>query len=271
MKARYFVFGWDRAAVRPKMILRRIRERDTYYMVNHPFMKILPSRVLLPAFLAAVALLATARADLAPVPTPATTAAAQAEPTLSFDFPGGTLGDLIALAEKASGAVSLNVIGEKAALATEIQAFTVKNADRDAVLRAIGQLLRGRGVRVEQAGAGFFIVSSEGSKDRRGQLNAEEVAVLRKAKSQTIFDSFQLGSYIDDQQSVDNIVDVIRSAWTLNPAHEASALQIKFHPATKLLLVSGPPDAIEMTRQVIRSLHENRKPRNGPPPPSENK
>ncbi len=255
------------------------RDGERIWRLKATTMKFLPSRFLLSAVLAAGAFLSPARADnAAPAapPLPAAPAASAApgpdrpEPRLSIDFPGGSLGDLIALVEKTNNDVSLNVIGEKGALATEIQPFTVKNAYRDGILRAIGALLRDKGIRIEQVDRGIFIVSTDGAKDRRpAHLSPDEVLAVRR--TQTIFDSFQLGSYLDDQQSVDNIVDVIRTAWTLNPAHDVNALQIKFHPATKLLLVSGPPDAIEMTRQVIRSLHENRMPRKGPPPPFDNK
>jgi len=218
-------------------------------------MKTFPS-----ALFAAGALLTAAHAEPAPSPPPSSrtsSVAIKSEPTLTLDFPGGSLGDLIKTVEGMSGEPALNVIGEKAALATEVQAFTVRNANRDIVLMAIGQLLRSKGVRLEAVGNGVFIVSSDASRDRRPP----------RAKTEAIFDSFQLGGIIDEQQSVDNIVDAIRTAWTLNPAHEANALQLKFHPGTKLLLVSGPPDAVEMTRQVIRSLHETRRPRTSAPPP----
>jgi hypothetical protein len=226
------------------------------------FMKLLPSRFLLSLLLAAGAVLSPARAQpnapaapaaaAAPPALPTPPAPGRSDPTVSLDFPGGSLGDLIALVGKTNGETALNVIGEKAALSTEVQAFTVRNADRDALLRAIGELLRSKGVRVQGVGGGVFIVSSDSPKDRRPT----------HPRSEVVFDSFQLGSYLDDQQSVDNIVDVIRSAWTMNPAHDANALQVKFHPGTKLLLVSGPPEAIEMTRQLIRSLHQSRQPLN---------
>ena len=235
------------------------------------FMKIPASRLLPVALFAAGALFlpALGRADSPAPAAPATPAAAPADPAglpLSFDFPGGSLSDLITLIGKTNGGVPINVIGEKNAMATEVQAFTIRNANRDAVLRAIGALLRAKGVHVEQVDRGVFIVSGETTKDRRSAaMAAEEAKHLLQSRSS--FDSFQLGDYIDDQQTVDSIVDVIRSAWTMNPDHDANALQLKFHPATKLLLVSGPPEALQMTSEVIRSLRREGKGNRGGPPP----
>jgi hypothetical protein len=232
-------------------------------------MKILASHLLPFALLAAGALFlpALGRADMpAPAASPAPSVQGDpAGPPLSFDFPGGSLSDLITLIGKANGGLPLNVIGEKNAMATEVQAFTVRNAYRDAILRAVGELLHAQGVRVAQIDRGVFIVSNETPKEHRsGPLSAEEAKLLRQTR--TSFDSFQLAAYLDDQQTVDNIVDVIRSAWAMNPDHDANALQLKFHPATKLLLVSGPPEALQMTGEVIRSLHANRKVLRGDPP-----
>ena len=233
-------------------------------------MKITAPRHLLAALLAATPL-AALRADPGASAPAAASAPSKSPSTITLDFPGGTLGELIAMIQKTGGEPALNVIGEKAALATQVQAFTVQNADRDTILGAVGQLLRGTGVRVEPVGRGVFIVSldrnsppligaeralldSLGGRDRRPTRPPE-----------AMFDSFPLNGLVDEQQSVDTIVDVIRSAWTLNPAHDANALAIKYHTATKLLLVSGPPEAIEMTREVIRSLHDNRRTRKDPP------
>lgn len=225
-------------------------------------MRTASSRLLLAALLAAP--LAAVHGDPA---TPSSSAAAtdrsaaasdKSAALLTLDFPGGTLADLLALMDKTGGAPTINVIGDKAALSTQVQGFTVQNADRDGVLRAIGQLLRGKGVTLEQVDRGMFIVRSDGQpKEPR----------WARGRTGAIFDSFPLAGIVDEQQSVDSIVDAIRAAWTLNPAHDVNALQIKYHPATKLLLISGPPEAVEITRQIVRSLHESRPNRKEPPAP----
>ena len=47
------------------------------------------------------------------------------------------------------------------------------------------------------------------------------------------------------------------AGWELDPAHDPKALNLKFHPGTSILLVSGSTDAIMVTQSVIGQLKRN--------------
>jgi hypothetical protein len=161
--------------------------------------------------------------------------------TISVDFPGGTIADLNTAIAKAGG-MYFNLVGEKSELATAVPAFSIRNASPDAFAMALNQLLSARGLSVSAAG-------------NMGGPNA--VFVLAKGRAghtePTIFNSFQLGPYLE-KQSVDDIVTAIRTLWELKPGNNSDALQLKFHPPTKLLLVSGSPEAITVASTVISNL-----------------
>jgi hypothetical protein len=53
---------------------------------------------------------------------------------------------------------------------------------------------------------------------------------------------------------IDDIVAAIRLAWQMDPSHKNDSLQIKYHPPTNLLLVTGTPASLEVVERVIDSL-----------------
>ena len=166
--------------------------------------------------------------------------------TFNVDFPGGSFAQLVKAVSGPSG-FAFNVIGEKADLATELPAFSVRNADSESLANALNQLLQSRGLGISKAPGPALA-------DERGQINVPVYVVTRRASFEpTMFDSFQLGPYLE-KQSIDDIVMAIRTLWELNPANRPEALQLKFHPPTKLLLVSGTPSAIMATGKVISTL-----------------
>jgi hypothetical protein len=90
-----------------------------------------------------------------------------------------------------------------------------------------------------------------------GPRNTEVFVLYRRRpeldRGPTAFESFQLAPYLEFQ-SVDDVVGAIRSAWELNPANQADALQVKYHQATNLLLVSGSRDALATAAKVVDTL-----------------
>ncbi len=68
------------------------------------------------------------------------------------------------------------------------------------------------------------------------------------------FQAYQLGSYLSTV-ALEDITDAINTAWSANPAHDAKAVTFKFHPATKILFVYGPAEAISMATQIIPQLN----------------
>ncbi len=58
--------------------------------------------------------------------------------------------------------------------------------------------------------------------------------------------------------SIDDVIDAIRTACSMNPAIKFDDLQIKYHPRTNLLLVKGPPEALLVVGQMVDALHVRR-------------
>ena len=171
---------------------------------------------------------------------------------ISVDFPGGSLSALSAAIAKTDGAY-FNLLGEQADLATELAAFSVRNASPEIFAAALNQLLTPRGLEIKPGGN---MINGEGT-----VFVVAKTAPRRPATTEpTLFESFQLGPYLG-KQSIDDIVGAIRTAWELDPTHKPDALVLKFHPPTKLLLASGSASAIQVARQIITVL-----PRDSEPP-----
>lgn len=184
-----------------------------------------------------------------------------AEPDLrvvNVDFSGGPASALVAIINQDKNG-GLNIIGEKSDLAIELPPFSIRNADGGALAGALDNLLRQRG---------YVLQGSN-----RPAPGRSSVFVLRKLSPHEIptqggnFMPFQLADHLT-QQSVDDIVGAIRAAWELDPANSPSALRLKFHPATGILLVSGPGHGIEVVRQVLSKVRTAPKPNLKPETPS---
>jgi len=175
------------------------------------------------------------------------TTTAEAAPRLvNVDFPGGPAGQLFSQLnqDKNSG---LNIIGEKSDLVIELPAFSIRNADGASLAGALDGLLRQRGYALQGGG--------------KPPTGLSPVYLIRKLYPQesggvsTQFQSFQLAPYLE-QQSVDDIVSAIRTAWELDPANSPTALRMKFHPATGILLVSAPQLGTQVVQTVLGQLRK---------------
>jgi hypothetical protein len=176
-------------------------------------------------------------------------------PLFSIDFPGGSVSSLLTLIGKSGGDGALNIVGEKADLALDLPALSVRNADPAAFAAALDGILRPRGYTLE-------------STRRPSAPNQASVYVLRKLAMYesnngraSLFQAFQLAPYTESQ-SVDDIVSAIRTAWELDSAHVPDAMRLKFHPPTGILLVSCPPDGLNIVGRVLNELRHT-----APPPP----
>lgn len=190
-----------------------------------------------------------------------TTATTSTQRVVSVDFPGGPFSTLLAAANR-DGA-NFNVVGEKADLAVELPAFAVRNADTGAFATALDNLLSKRGYRLEQS-------------SRAPSAGQAAVYVLRKrletedAYGRVVYNSriqaFQLQPYLA-MQNVDAIIGAIRVGWALDPANNPEALRLQFHPPTSILVVSGSPEAITLTQQILGQLvRDPATPKNPVPP-----
>lgn len=193
-----------------------------------------------------------------PPPAAAASSAAPVQPkspSISFDFRGGSLAQLVTQVGKTEGR-SFNLISTYHSPFTSLPAFSIRNADPIAFTRALNLLLEKNNLQVdliksETAGTEPVAVITVKKKDAA-------TGSATPAAAEDEFDSFQLKPYLLGQ-SVDDIVGAIRAAWELDPAHDAKAVRLKYNQATKLLLVSGPPEAVAIARKVIAHLSTDSK------------
>jgi hypothetical protein len=160
---------------------------------------------------------------------------------ISIDFSGGTVAQFVAqLGNAESGPYS--VIGEKAFQEMSLPPMALHGLDPYAVTSALSILLRPQAVSVMLAGSNVIVLTKA---TPSVSLNPQPIPT---------FQAFQLAPYLATL-SIDDITDAISVAWQSIPAHDAKPLAFKFHPATKLLFVYGPPDAILLAAQVIPQLN----------------
>jgi hypothetical protein len=161
-------------------------------------------------------------------------------PTVSIDFAGGSVADFLAVLKK--NGTNFNLLANPEDLATPLPAFSIRNTLPTQFARALSQLISSRGFSIEQSGSGPI------------GLDPVFVLVRQSPTARVSFESFQMEPYLQ-KQSIQDIIDAIRLAWSMNPAHRPDDLQLKFHPATKLLLVAGPSEAIQQAKQIVSSLN----------------
>ncbi len=173
---------------------------------------------------------------------------------LSLTSKGGTVRELLSILSAGSEAkLTLINAGEAADLEIVLPAFELNNASWNMVIEVLSNFVATRGLILKIAGSDGPTLDASGS----------VVCVMRRADSaegrrspETRFESYQLSEYLDTNQTVDVIVDAIQTAWKLNPANDPDALRVKFHPGTKLLLVTGSANATLVATQVIKGLHK---------------
>ncbi len=174
----------------------------------------------------------------------------------TIESKGGTLREFLA-ATSIGSEVTFTLVnaGEPVDLETALPPFNLRNVHWETVIEVLSNFLAARGLQLKLAGS-----------DTSNPAESKSViCVLRRDRSfaepnrpaPSEFDSFQLSEQIHDTQTVDVIVDAIRSAWELDPSRDPKALLLKFHPATKMLFVSGPGPATTIARQVIGGLRKN--------------
>jgi hypothetical protein len=185
---------------------------------------------------------------------------------ISIDFRGGPLSALLNQIGGPDGP-SLSIIGADGLNPSEVglPPFSLRNAHLVTLIEVVRQLVP-REFQFEPAGP--------------IEPNTAVCVLRRRVFDQPRtnagdFESFQLAPLLKEQ-SVDDIIGAIRTAWELDPRHDKEALRIKFHPPTGLLLISGqsdgsrrPSEAIEIAHKVISQLKRPPGTPPGSPPPLE--
>ncbi len=77
----------------------------------------------------------------------------------------------------------------------------------------------------------------------------------------TITQAFALAEIVDlssaEKITASYIAAAIREAWLLDPNRKAEDLRLKLHQSTELLIVNGPPEAINITENVLGSIQRS--------------
>lgn len=209
-------------------------------------MKILPSS----SFLLGVILMLSGfspglRADEPKAPAAPVKPIEQAKPAaklINVDFPGGSVAQFVAAVAKSDSGL-FTIIGEKEEMEVILPPISLRNIEVTALQNTLRALLTPHGLELTLTGVGISVLyKNNNSNFFRPQI-----------ENHSAFESFQLKRFLADN-SVDDIVAAIRAGWELDPAHDRNALHLKFHPPTSVLLVSGPSDAIMLTKDILGQI-----------------
>jgi hypothetical protein len=165
----------------------------------------------------------------------------------NIDFPGGTIREFLSVTMKTPASISIISAGEASDLDTPLPPFALRNTNAIVTLQVLARLLMPRGFDLVpmDSGPNSAVAVLSRHQDRK--------PVVRQAQND--FESFQLAHHLQDQ-SIDDIVGAIRAAWELDPQRDPNGLRLKFHPATSILLVSGPRDGLNMASKIISQLKQ---------------
>lgn len=221
------------------------------YPMNHPFLRSLvrmtPLACAFTFFVAAIASAHAAEsappppAATTPVADPATAASRMRNTAITVDFPGGSIAQFIAQLRQSDG-TTFNLIGEQSLQEVTLPKFSLRNTDLSSMVLALNSLLRPSGPTVSLSSSNIFVLTKS---------LFQPSSFLPQPPT---FQAYQLAPYLPTV-ALDDITDAISTAWSANPAHDAKAVTFKFHPATKILFVYGPAEAITMATQIVPQLH----------------
>ncbi|MEO7412428.1 MAG: hypothetical protein ABIZ81_03655 [Opitutaceae bacterium] len=165
---------------------------------------------------------------------------------------GGTLGELVNVTSgNDSPSLTLINAGEPSDLEAKLPPFTLQRVHWGTIIDVLSKLLASQGLELSFSGG-----------DSANPAEAKSViCVLRRIAAQadngspqSTFAAIRLSEYIFRDQTVDTITETILDAWKMDPKRDVSALQLRFNPTTKILLVSGPNPAAAIAREVVESL-----------------
>jgi hypothetical protein len=169
-----------------------------------------------------------------------TLAAKPGTPSINIDFPGGSIAQLVAQINTSESG-PFNLIGEKKFQETPLPPFSLRNTEPASLAVGLNGLLRPSELAISLAGQNIFVLTKSVSPSSPFTTTAQT------------FQAFQLAPYLATL-SVEEITDAILVAWESAPDHDPKQLRFKFHPATKLLFVYGPPEAIAIATQLVPQL-----------------
>ena len=166
--------------------------------------------------------------------------------TFKLDFAGGSIESLAAAMEKVEGVSFSIVTAENQDLKVELPRIRIVNGTAHSLADVLRHVMNARGFGLETV--------------RTGDVNTVICVVHQHgfrppaASIPQLFESFQLGPFLERGATVEHITDAIQMSWKLNPANQPDGLRLKFHPGTSILLVSGSHEALEVARKILTQL-----------------
>lgn len=181
----------------------------------------------------------------------AETPAGSKEELFDLDFAGGTVAQLSAAIEKASGKKPNLLISAEVA-AYEIPAISVRSVRQDLLLKAIGTLLnqdqkKRMTIWEYPEGSGIWTVAG-----RQGDKNCQV---------------FHLGKYLK-QYKVEDIITAIQTSWKMMDPKGKNPLELKFHKETELLLALVDQTQMPVINGVLIQLSQGLTRPSVPEPPA---
>ena len=174
-------------------------------------------------------------------PTAPTTTRPRSASAVDVRFAGGTIAQLVAELKTPDGS-GFNLMGDPTLFETPVPKTVVSNVEIFNLTSALSSMLRTNGLMISLSGGNIFV------------LTKIPVFTSTLPVPTATFQAYQLAPYLQTV-SADEVIDAISTAWKADPKHSAAALTFKFHPATKILFVYGPPEALTMATQIIPQLN----------------
>jgi hypothetical protein len=171
-------------------------------------------------------------------------------PGIQVEFEGGTIARLLAGLPK-NGYMVFNLIGEKNDLETVLPPISLKRVSPASLAAALNTILNPQGLSIAPSKSATMDFSGSSTVYILQRVSDPDAG---KPSHVARFRSYQVGEYLDDKQTIDQITEAIRLAWEVAPDAKADDLRLKYHPGTGLLLVSGTEPAIKTVESVIGAL-----------------
>ena len=171
-------------------------------------------------------------------------------PSLTINFAGGTLGDLLASLPK-DGADFFNLEGEKTDLATQIPPLSYPDTPAEELSVLLNKIVSSRQLSITAAPSSPFDITGRRSVYLLQRIIDPEANLAPGARGSR---SYPMANYLTEKQTIDAVTDAIRTAWAMIPNTKPEDLNLKFHPNTDLLLVAGSAAATRVAETVIAGL-----------------
>jgi hypothetical protein len=173
-------------------------------------------------------------------------------PSLSFEFDGGTFGELCSLLTGlGNSARGVNIVIEPEAALARLPSFTVQDANVQQVLEAACATASGQGqsVQVKELrgpGNSVFAITARTNQQAGGPAAGQEVTQVHS-----------LGALLQEGKdgpgfAPETILSAVDAATTEQPLRA-----LRYHADSRLLIARGSKDSLAVVAQVLRELDDD--------------